>query len=116
MLSQHAEFMEKYSALNVERLMQDFENDKPTLKDVTTLISIMNKAIRLVDDKFRESIANASRKSYIVAVELNYQMQNLRKDKDYNHRGRKLKHLLSIHAPWAPTEIRDEYVHDLLNG
>ena len=72
--------MEKYSALNVERLMQDFENDKPTLKDVTTLISIMNKAIRLVDDKLRESIANASRlKSYIVAVGLNDQMQNLRK-------------------------------------
>jgi hypothetical protein len=54
-LMQHSELIEKeFASLSVDRLIQDFKEGKPTLKDVTSLVAMTIRLSRKLDAKLND--------------------------------------------------------------
>lgn len=54
-LKDSSDFIEtNYAGLSIQRLLEDFETGKPTLKDISSLIAMTIRLVRLVDENVKD--------------------------------------------------------------
>ena len=64
------EIAEKFAHLEVERLLKDFEAERPTLKEVTVLLAMSVRFVRLVDASLPEASSGADVRRWLEASDL----------------------------------------------
>jgi hypothetical protein len=111
LISRGDSIRDNYKGIDVARFLQDFEFDKPTLKDVTVLIAMCVKFVRYVDSSLPQPLTSREVRRWLEAEELLNDVLKLEKQAtnggDPNQRGRAKQYLITK----APVLAEAYYIH-----
>ncbi|MFL6390020.1 MAG: hypothetical protein ACJ71U_21280 [Terriglobales bacterium] len=111
LLTQNVTLRDNYKGIDVSRLLEDFHNNQPTLKDVTVLLAMSIKFVRQVDARLTPPSTSEEIRRWLQAEDLLANVLKLEKEAangghpDPRHRAK--QYLLTE----APSLAQGYYVH-----
>lgn len=96
---------DKYSNLDVSKLLLDFENKKPTLKDVSSLISMTINLVRSIDSKIGQ-ISKSDLDLFLDYYDLRNKIQRIERETSPMKLANSIERLFRTEAP----ELVDVYL------
>lgn len=106
-------FIEKeFASLSVDRLLKDFNEGKPTLKDITTLVAMAIRLARKVDGEIR----NMSKADIVMLMEyyqLDARIRKIKLETSLEKQSASIKRLLEAEAPGLAEPFRHFFGSDL---
>lgn len=87
-----------YSDLSIERLLEDFKTGKPTLKDISSLIAMTIRLVRLVDENVKDYSKN-DLETLLDHYGLYEQIEKIRAETSPEKTTASVKRLLKVTAP-----------------
>ena len=94
---------------DVNKALRDYEADKVTLKEATTLITFLIKCCRKIDEHFINSISKLSDKIYYKRLDIDEQLTKLRKQQLGSKRTRQIAKYIEIELSFLSSEKRAEF-------
>lgn len=89
---------EEFASLSVERLMQDFDEGRPTLKDITSLIAMTIRLSRKLDAEIND-VSQADLEALLTHYGLNEQIEKLKMETSPLKRNASVVRFLETTAP-----------------
>lgn len=87
-----------YAGLSIHRLLEDFETGKPTLKDISSLIAMTIRLVRLVDNNLKDCTENDFR-TFLYHYGLYEQIDKIKAETSPEKINASVKRLLQVTAP-----------------
>ncbi len=88
-----------YAGLDVERLFSDFKDNRPTLKDVTTLIAMAIQEVRAMDEAVYVCNDAADLQAWLSHYKLTERIEKIHRESNPAKRYASVLRMLSTHAP-----------------
>ncbi len=93
------EIAENYKGLKVDCLLCHFEEGRPTLKDVSSLIAMAINLARKVDAKIASTLAKDDLDAWLNKLDLFDQIEKVRLETKPNKRAAAIRRVFKAHAP-----------------
>lgn len=107
------ELYNNYHHFDVNKTLADYEADKVTLKEATTLIAFLIKCCRKIDEFYMSSISSLSNDVYFDLLDQDEQFKQLIRQQPSNKRKRQMKKYISLKLSMLPKckidEISERY-------
>ncbi|ETN96872.1 hypothetical protein [Zhouia amylolytica] len=106
----------KYNHFDIEQALDNFDNKRITLKDASTLITIVIKCARAIDKHFFQGISvDVSPNELIDAFKTDKSFHIIYKQADSTKRNRQLSRWLEVNYPYL-TDVKKETILKLIKS
>lgn len=98
--SQEAHIRKAYAGLDVDQLLGDFKQNRPTLKDATTLIAMAIQEVRAMDEAVYACRDAAELNAWLDHYGLTDRIKNIQRDTKPDRQRASILRMLHTHAPY----------------
>ncbi len=102
--SKHTEIYENFHHFDLRKMLADYEANKVTLKEATTLITFLIKCCRKIDEYYISSISNLSDDIYSGILDKDEKLKKLKKQQHSAKRSRQIAKYIEIKLSFLSTD------------